>query len=345
MTNPLLAPWEGPYGLPDFAAIRDEHFRPAFDAAIAEQEAEFEAICTNPAPVTFENTVEALERHGLLLDRVCAIFFNRAGSDTNPAIQEIEREIGPRLSQLHTRQMTDPRIFAKLEALVAEGPDRLTAEQARVLELMHRAYVRGGARLNDDGKARMGEIMGRLSQLGTAFSQNVLKDEADWSMTLGEDDLAGLPDFLVDTARAEAERRGEDGWTITLSRSSVEPFLTFADRRDLREKAFLAWADRGEATNWPLIEETVALRVERAKLLGYGQFCRVQAGERDGQGSGRGPGPAGSRLDPGTRPGRAGGREVAGDGGIGRRQHPARALGLALLCREGPQARPRPGRG
>ena len=169
--------------------------------------------------------------------------------------------------------MTDPRIFARLEALVAEGPERLTAEQARVLELMHRAYVRGGARLDESGKTRMGEIMGRLSQLGTAFAQNVLKDEAEWSMGLGAEDLAGLPEFLVETARAEAERRGEEGWTITLSRSSVEPFLTFADRRDLRERAFRAWADRGEAANWPLIEETVALRIERAKLLGYGNFA------------------------------------------------------------------------
>ena len=273
--NPLLAPWDGPYGLPDFSAIEDGHFREAFDAAIAEQEAEFEAICSNPMPATFANTVDALERHGLLLDRVAAIFFNRSGADTNDAIQEIEREIGPRLSELHSRQVTDPRIFARLEAVEADAGD-LTAEQSRVLELMLKSYVRGGARLDDDGKARMGQIMRRLSELGTAFGQNLLKDESDWSMTLGADDLGGLPDFLIDAARTEAERRGVDGWVITLSRSSVEPFLTFSDRRDLREQAFQAWASRGESSNWPLIEETVALRIERAQLLGYSTFAEFK---------------------------------------------------------------------
>ncbi len=273
MTNPLLQDWDGPYGLPDFAAIEDTHFREAFDAAIAAQEAEFEAICANPAPATFANTVDALECHGLLLDRVCAIFFSRAGSDTNDLVQEIEREIGPRLAELGTRQGTDPRIFARLEAVVAEGNENLTAEQARVLKLLHRNFVRGGARLNENGKARMGTLMKRLSELGTSFAQNMLKDETDWSMNLTADDLSGLPEGSIAAAKTEAERRGEEDWTITLSRSSVEPFLTFSDRRDLREKAFRAWADRGEGVNWPLIEETVALRIERAQLLGYPTFA------------------------------------------------------------------------
>jgi len=273
MKNPLLAPWDGPFGLADFTRIEDAHFLPAFDAAIAAQEAEFEAIAADPAPATFENTVEALERHGQLLDRVAAVFFNRSGSDTNDTIQAIEREIMPRLSQLHTSQMTDPRLFARLEALVAADTDGLTSEQARVLELMHRMYVRGGARLDADGKARMQALMGRLSEIGTAFAQNVLKDEAIWHLELGAGDLDGLPAFLRDAAKAEAERRGLAGHAITLSRSSIEPFLTFSTRRDLREKAFRAWADRGEATNWDLIGETVRLRAERAHLLGAETFA------------------------------------------------------------------------
>lgn len=273
MTNPLLAPWDGPHGLPDFAAIEDDHFLPAFDAAIAEQEAEFEAICQNPEPATFANTVEALERHGLLLDRVNAVFWNRAGGDTNPRIQEIEREISPRLSRLYSKHATDQRIFDRLQAVVDQGADHLTPEQARVLDLMYQNFVRGGAKLDATGKARLQEIMARLSELGTAFGQNVLKDEADWSMTLGEDDLEGLPKFLIDSARSEAERRETDGYVITLSRSSVEPFLTFSARRDLRQKAFDAWADRGETTNWDIIAETVKLRQERANLLGYKTFA------------------------------------------------------------------------
>ena len=273
MTNPLLEPWEGPQGLPDFAAIQDDHFLPAFDAAIAEQEAEFEAICENPEPASFANTVEALEKHGLLLDRVNAVFWNRAGGDTNPRIQEIEREISPRLSRLYSRHATDARIFKRLQAVVDQGKDGLTPEQARVLDLMYESFVRGGARLDADGKARLQEIMARLSELGTSFGQNVLKDEADWSMTLGEGDLDGLPKFLIDAAKAEAGRREVDGYVITLSRSSVEPFLTFSARRDLRQKAFEAWANRGETTNWDIIAETVKLRQERANLLGFRTFA------------------------------------------------------------------------
>ncbi|MEM7189381.1 MAG: M3 family metallopeptidase [Pseudomonadota bacterium] len=273
MTNPLLQPWDGPFGLPDFSAIRDEDFAPAFEAGIAAQEEEFEAIASNPEPATFENTVEALERHGLLLDRVAAIFFNRSGGDTNETIQAAERDVMPKLSQLWARHNSDPRVFSRLQALVDAADPAMTPEQARVLKLMHESFVRAGAELDDAGKARMQEIMGRLSELGTAFGQNVLKDEADWSMSLTDDDLEGLPAFLIDSAKAEAVRREQGGYVITLSRSSVEPFLTFSARRDLREKAFRGWADRGEETNWPLIEETVKLRAERAQLLGFDSFA------------------------------------------------------------------------
>ena len=276
MPNPLLQPWTGAYDLPNFAEIELSHFRPAFDAALAEQEAEFEAIAGSAETPGFANTIEALERHGQLLDRVGAIFWNRASGDTNPEIQEIEREIGPRLSQHFSRQLTDPRIFARIEAVVAQGTDGLTPEQARVLDKTHQMYVRAGAKLDDAGKARMSEIMSRLSELGTAFGQTVLKDEADWSMALGADDLDGLPQFLIDSARSEAESRGVEGYVITLSRSSVEPFLTFSTRRDLREKAHRAWAGRGEGSNWPLIAETVKLRHERARLLGYKSFAEYK---------------------------------------------------------------------
>ncbi|MEO1493353.1 MAG: M3 family metallopeptidase [Pseudomonadota bacterium] len=273
MTNPLLASWDGPYGLPDFAAIEDDHFPEAFNTTLAEQTVEFEAIANNPEPATYQNTVEALECHGRALDRVIALFWNRAGADTNDRIQEIERDISPRLSKHFAKCNADPRIFARLQAVVDAGTDGLTSEQARVLKLMHEGAVRAGAALDEDGKARMQAIMGRLSELGTAFGQNVLADEAGWSMELGADDLDGLPQFLMDAAKAEAERQGKDGYIITLSRSSVEPFLTFSARRDLRERAFRAWADRGEEKNWPLVEEQVVLREERARLLGFETFA------------------------------------------------------------------------
>jgi peptidyl-dipeptidase Dcp len=145
-------------------------------------------------------------------------------------------------------------------------------------------FVKAGARLGEAEKALMREIMSRLATLGTEFSQNVLKDEAECVMFLGEDDLGGLPPFLVKAARAEAEGRGRDGYAITLSRSSIEPFLTFSTRRDLRERAWRAWIARGEATNWPLVAETVRLRVERARLLGFPDFATYKLSDQMAKG-------------------------------------------------------------
>jgi len=272
VTNPLLKPWDGPYDLPYFPGIETGHFRPAFDVAVAEAETEFETIANNKQPANFANTVEALERHGRLLSRVSAVFYNRAGADTNPEIQAIERDISPRLSKLHAHKMANAHMFARLDELMASA-DALDPEQARVLELMHRMYVKGGARLDNAGKARMERIMVRLSELGTQFGQNILTDEADWSMPLTDEDLDGLPPSLIEAARNEAKRRDMKGYAITLARSLVEPFLTFSDRRDLREQAFLAWSNRGETKNWPLVAEIVKLRAERANLLGFKDFA------------------------------------------------------------------------
>src|SRR5690625_4993379 len=177
MTNPLFEPWDGPFGLPDFGRISPAHFPAAFDRALAEQQAEFEAIASSAERPSFANTIEALERSGQLLDRIGAIFWNRAGSDPNDEIQTIEREIGPRLSRQRSRQLTDPRMFARIEAVMA-NPGDLTAEQLRVLELTHEAYIRAGARLSETERARMQEIMGRLAELGAARSQSGRRDEA-----------------------------------------------------------------------------------------------------------------------------------------------------------------------
>ncbi|MEM7518364.1 MAG: M3 family metallopeptidase, partial [Planctomycetota bacterium] len=246
------------------------HFRPAFDAALAEHNAEIEAIAASDTAPDFANTVEAMERSGETLDKVAAVFFNLTSSHTNEALQEIERDIAPVLSRHHSAILLDQRLAGRIFALNAEG---LTVEQARVLTLYVEMFERAGARLDEAARARMTEIKARLSELGTAFSQNVLKDESEWSMTLGEEDLEGLPEFLIATAKQEAESRGQQGYAITLSRSSVEPFLVFSTRRDLRETAWKAWIARGEQTNWSLIEETVKLRIERANLLGFETFA------------------------------------------------------------------------
>jgi len=278
MANPLLEPWDGPFGLPPFDRIDEADFVPAFEAAMAEHLAEIDAIAADPAAPDFANTIEAMERAGLALDRVSAVFFNLCSSHTNDALQAIQREVAPKLAAHQSAILMNPKLFARVQALVDAGEGLgLEAERARVLELYHLEFVKAGARLTGVARERMAAILQRLASLGTEFGQNVLKDEKDWVLHLGEDDLAGLPDFLVASARREASARGrKEGFAITLSRSSVEPFLTFSTRRDLRETAWRGWVARGEGTNWPLVEETVRLRAERARLLGFATFAEYK---------------------------------------------------------------------
>ncbi len=278
MTNPLTTDWTGPFGLPPFEAVAPEHFRAAFDAGLAQAEAERDAIAADPAEPDFANTVAAMERSGRLLSRTASTFFNLVGADSSDALEAIQTEVSPQLARYSSQTLTHPALFARVEALMARREALgLTAEQDRVLYLTHRRFVRAGARLDAAGRARMGEIMQRLAALGTKFSQNVLADERAWSMALEGDDLAGLPDFVLDAARGAASARGVEGHVVTLSRSLIEPFLTFSARRDLREKAWAAWVARGanggETDTAALIAETLALRAERAALLGYPSYA------------------------------------------------------------------------
>jgi peptidyl-dipeptidase Dcp len=278
VANPLLAEWDGPFGLPPYGRISEADFAPAFEAAMAENLAEIEAIADGPAAADFANTIEAMERSGRLLDRVGTVFFNQCAAHTNDALQAIQRDVAPKLAAHRSAILLNEKLFSRVQALVdAGGSLGLDAEQARVLELYHLMFVKAGARLEGAARERMGEIMQRLAELGTAFGQNVLADERDWSLFLGADGLAGLPDFLVAAAAGEAEARGRAGeYAITLARSSVEPFLVFSTRRDLREIAFRAWAGRGESSNWSLVEEMIRLRAERARLLGFRTFAEFK---------------------------------------------------------------------
>ena len=266
----LTAEWTGPYGLPDFSAATAEAFPDAFDRALAAHRAEIAAIKADPAPADFANTVEALERAGRALNRVGAVFFTLASSDTTPELQAVERGIAPKLSAHRSAILMDPELWARIKAVPEEG---LGPEQARVLELTRRRFRKAGADLDEAGRRRLAEIGERLAVLGTEFAQAVLKDEQDWGLTLGEDDVSGLSDDLVSAARAEGAARGIDAPVISLSRSLVEPFLAQSDRRDLRETAWRAWTGRGETTTWPLIAETLELRAEKAALLGHDSFA------------------------------------------------------------------------
>ena len=275
------AAWPTPFGLPPFEAIRPEHYVPAFADALKAHEAEIALIAGNPEAPSFDNTVAALERSGRALERVGSVFFNLTGSTTSPELQAIERAVAPQLARHSSAISLNADLWARLSAIdpVAEGLD---AEQARVLDRTRTRFRRAGADLAPEAKVRIAEIATRLAELGTQFGQNLLADENGFVLPLdGEDDLAGLPPFLRDaTAAAAAERGGTHSHVVTLSRSLIEPFLVFSTRRDLRARAYEAWTRRGEnggeTDNRGLIAEIVALRAERARLLGFDSFAHFR---------------------------------------------------------------------
>jgi peptidyl-dipeptidase Dcp len=278
--NPLLRTWTSTFGLPPFAATRTEHFGPAFDSAIAAHRAEVDRIVGDPEPPTFDNTIAALDRSGRLLSRIEKMFFNLAASETSPALQAQEREMSPRLAAHESAIRLDAALFARIDALHRQRQSLpLSPEQRQLLDRIHLDFVRAGAALPAAARARLAAIEERLAELTTRFSQNVLAEEAGYRLVLrDEGDLAGLPAGVRAAARAAAQERGlGDTWVITLSRSLIVPFLTFSDRRDLREAAFRAWTRRGENgdehDNRPLMAEILALRQELARLHGYETYA------------------------------------------------------------------------
>ncbi len=282
-TNPFFSEWSGPFGVPPFDRIAAEHFAPAFAWTLKEHEAEVAAIANDPAEPTFANTIEALELSGEALSRVSDAFHALTGAHSNEALLASEREMSPVLAAHWNRLYLNKALFRRVETLYAARADLgLAAEQARVLERYYVAFRRAGAHLDTAAKGRLAAIAERLATLGTRFSQNVLADEQAYALLLeSEEELAGLPDFVRTAAREAAEERGLSGkHVITLSRSSVEPFLQFSQRRELREKVLRAWIARGDGggktDNKAIIAEMVKLRAERARLLGFASFAHYR---------------------------------------------------------------------
>jgi peptidyl-dipeptidase Dcp len=280
--NPFFEDWNTPFGMPPFDRIRPEHCPPAFDCGMQEQVAEIDAISGSAAAPNFANTIEALERSGRLLERVSRVFFNLDASNTNSALEEIARDYAPRLARHQMRIALDPVLFGRIANLYSRRASLgLDPDQLRLIERYYLRFVRNGALLTPEQKQRMATISERLASLHTAFGQNVLHDERDWQLILDEADLEGLPGFARSGAAQAAEERGIVGrYAVTLTRSAVEPFLTFSTRRDLRRKLWEAWTARGarggSSDNAPIIREILALRAEQARLLGYENFAEYR---------------------------------------------------------------------
>jgi peptidyl-dipeptidase Dcp len=282
-STPLLAPWSGPYGgVPPWDQVKAADFPAAFTVAIEEYRREVNAVADNPAKPTFENTLVALERAGETLRRVQAMFGVYQNNLSTPEVQALDLEWSPKLAAVADEVRFNEKLFARVAAVYeTRGDAGLDQIDARLLERAYREFVRSGAQLNATDKKRLGEINQRLAALFADFSARVLKDEETW-LVLGKDDLTGLSESFIASLRAAAQERGlaDDQYAVVNTRSSVDPFLTFAARRDLREKVWRTFKNRGDNggptdTN-ALVVEITKLRAERAQLLGFATHAHLR---------------------------------------------------------------------
>jgi peptidyl-dipeptidase Dcp len=274
--NPLLEEWETPFGVPPFDQVRDRHYLPALRTAMVEHQEEIQAIISNPEPASFANTIEALERSGKLLTRVSNVFNAVESAHSNDAIREVARIIAPESAAHNDDIMLNRDLYERVKAVYDQRDLlELNAEQLRLLEETHKSFVRGGVSLEEGARARLREINGELAELSQTFGQNLLQETNEFEIhTADRADLGDLPANLVDAAAEEAVRRGYDGgWTFTLQRPSINPFLQYSPNRELRRQMFMGYALRGdndnEADNKVTLARTAALRAERAALMGY----------------------------------------------------------------------------
>ncbi len=280
--NPFSEIWQTPFEAPPFDQIRPEHFRPAFETALREHNAEIDAIASNPSPPDFSNTIEALERSGHSLRRIEHVFYNLTGSHTNSELQAIELEMAPVLSRHSTAVYLNSALFARIDQIWREARNHLRDEEhRRLLDRYRLDFIRAGAQLSEEKKERFAQISERLAVLGTEFAQAVLADEQQSIMPLSAEDAGGLPEFARIAAAELAREHGLDSpYAVNASRSSVEAVLTFAHSRPVREKVLAAWASRGQRgnahDNRARMGEILELRLELARLLGYASFAEFR---------------------------------------------------------------------
>jgi peptidyl-dipeptidase Dcp len=274
--NPFSMEFDTPYGVPPFDRIKLEHYMPAFEEAMQKHSAEMEAIAKNAAPATFENTVEAMERSGEMLARVSNVFFAQNSSLTSDEMQEIAKRVAPKLSKHADDILMNKDLFLRVKAVYEKKDDaKLSVEQRKLIDEAYKQFVRNGANLDADKQAKLREINEELSVLNLKFSENILKENNRFEMVIDNAaDLAGLPPTVVTAAAEAAKARGHEGkWLFTLHKPSLIPFLQYSQKRDLREKMFAGYVNRGDNNdaldNKDILVKIAKLRVERAHLLGY----------------------------------------------------------------------------
>jgi len=286
-SNPLLSQWETPFGIPPFDRIKEDHYLPAFQEAIARTRGQVDAIVQESRPATFANTIEALDASGEVLDRVGGVFYNLRSAETNDRLQEIAREVAPLTSALEDDILLNEQLFARVKAVWEQRAALpLDAEQRRLVEETYKDFVRGGANLAPEEKKRLRAINEELAVLQLQFGDNLLKETNAYRLVLEKkEDLAGLPETIVTAASEAAKGAGLEGkWMFTLHAPSLWPFLSYADNRELRRQMFTAYIQRGdngnEQDNKATLLRIVVLRAERAKLLGYADHARFVLEER-----------------------------------------------------------------
>jgi peptidyl-dipeptidase Dcp len=274
-SNPFYNKYETPFGVPPFDLIKAKHYMPAFEKGMSEGRSELETLLSNKKKPDFKNTIEALDKSGVLLTNVSAVFFAQASAVTSDSIQKIEMEISPVLTRYRDEMMLNPALFARVkEVYDNQEKFKLNAEQKFLLENLYKGFVRNGANLNKQDQDTLKSLNEKLSVLTVKFSQNVLAETNNYKLYVGKDDLAGLPESLIASAAATAKAAGQDGkWAFTTQRPSIFPFMQYTENRELRKQIYNAYTNRGnngnEYDNNAVLAEIVKLRAQRAKLLGY----------------------------------------------------------------------------
>lgn len=286
-SNPFFKPYDTFMGIPDFSKIKPEHYLPAFKAGIAQHQAEIQAIIDNPETPTFSNTIEAMEFSGKLTNKVASVFYNLTSADTNDQLQAISKEVSPMLSAAGDDILLNDKLFQRVKTVYNQKETlNLSIAQQKLLEDTYKSFTRGGANLSDTDKVKLRALNERLGKLSLEFGDNLLAETNSFELVIdNEADLSGLPKDVVSTAAHTAAKRGHEGkWVFTTQRPSITPFLTYANNRDLREKIYKGYIERGNNNNAndnkKILAEMAALRADRAHLMGYKTHAHFVLEER-----------------------------------------------------------------